>query len=54
MDRPSLPSPRTEDLKHQIVAGIKPKPVAEPSKRNEALKLVIPVRASSNHAQRQI
>lgn len=54
MKRPGFAGARTNDLENQVVAGLKRKPVAQASKRHEALELVISIPPATDHAQREI
>jgi hypothetical protein len=51
LDGASLESARTEDLKLQTGAGLKPEPIARTSERHEAFKLVITVRSASDYTK---
>ena len=51
MDRSSLVSARAENLKYQVIAGLKTKPVEYSGKGHQTLKLMISVGAAFNHMQ---
>jgi hypothetical protein len=54
MKRPRLAGPRTENLKTQLVTGLKREPIAKPSKRDQTLEFMISVGAAPGDAQSQI
>ena len=51
VDGASLESVRTEDLKLQTGAGLKPEPIARAGERHEAFKLVITVGSASDYTK---